>query len=325
MKNKLLSRSLLLVLVLLVAGGALRAQIPNNMAYQRYLTKNGVPHTGTARLDIFMWDAQTGGNQIWSESFSNPPVQVTQGYYSVMLDFGPNSGHWTNGVQSFNKAYWLEVHIDDNVMQRIQLAVSPYAFNAHIADSATMAANAYHSTISDSAIRIPQAPVGTIVAYGGQAFGVQQEKSMGWYMCDGTLISATDFPDYKSQVGSIYGTNFSGDSVYLPDLRGLFLRGINGSRKDTLADPDASNRIALNGHGLAGNQIGSVQLDALQSHDHAALGRYGINGGNQATAWAFNTDGVGSATRSDGAWTAKSGGAETRPKNAYVYWLIKVR
>src|ERR1700733_15283600 len=107
--QQILPRSLATLVVLCLIGQTAWAQIPNNLDYQGYLTKNGLPFTGQAVLDVFMNYAPRGGTQEWSQTQSNG--QVTQGYYSAMLDLSDGQ-HSSKSTQSFNKAYWLEVHID---------------------------------------------------------------------------------------------------------------------------------------------------------------------------------------------------------------------
>jgi microcystin-dependent protein len=253
-----------------------------------------------------------------------------------MLDFSSN---WTNGVQSFNKPFWLELHVNGQPMpQRIQLSVSPYAFNAHIADSAT---------------RIPQAPVGTIVAYAGSITGLGNEAQLGWFVCDGRLIAKDSFPSYNQNVGTLYGSDNFGDSLALPDLRGMFLRGVNtgtastgpySERTDQFADPQdgRSAPTALNAT-ASRTGVGSVQTDAVGPHQHIIPVNSSIAGPGGAIYGAVaisssgdvpGSNGNGGATLTSlpnaaGSYSAGyplgAASKENRPKNTYVYWLIKVR
>ncbi|MBN1306441.1 MAG: hypothetical protein JXA18_00890 [Chitinispirillaceae bacterium] len=90
----------------------------------------------------------------------------------------------------------------------------------------------------------------------------------------------------------------------VPDLRGLFLRGLNAGREDDREDPEGVGRTA-----------GDYQADTLKSHTHLedlATGNGGLfSGGSYGE----------SMTKS----TSPTGGAETRPRNAAVYWYVKVK
>jgi hypothetical protein len=97
----------------------------------------------------------------------------------------------------------------------------------------------------------------------------------------------------------------------IPDLRGIFLRGINCGKKGDTAfiDPDGDRKA------------GSFQRDMLKSHNHT-LRQYIADPSYPSGVWnvfdntnrTYNTGG-----------TDYTGGAETRPKNVGVYWYVKVK
>jgi hypothetical protein len=315
-------RPIVLAVALLALATVVHAQIPQNIAYQGYLTEGSKPFNGNIPASFTLWDAQSGGTQAWNQQSQN--VQVTNGYYTVMLDF---SHDWQNPYSTFNHQYWLEVLINGKTLGRVQLAASPYAMNARIADSA---------------IHIPQAPVGTVVAFGGDVLKLKNyEKQLGWYVCDGRRIARDSFPEYERMVGTTYGLSDNTDSLFLPDFRCLFLRGVDGgmtgarTNGDSLKDLDASGRGMMRDGGNQGNKVGSVQKYALQSHVHltpiqqglVTPGSMGIDQVTNATTGVFNHNDVPFYTSApidplSGQYFKTS---ETRPSNAYVYWLIKVK
>ena len=322
-----MKKILLCAAMLAITLGSVRAQpIPTIVSYQGYLTHGGTPYDGTVPVILTLYNAQSGGSQVWSHTYSNPPIQVSKGYYSVLMDF---SQDWQNGSADFHGQYWLEVNVNGETMGRVQMTGSPFAINSIHADTASVAL----SLVQD-------APIGTIVAYAGQALGLPQEQQIGWYVCNGDSIPVATYQAYATAIGSIYGTSADGNYVYIPDLRGMFLRGVNGNRSDMFTDSDASTRIALNGRGLAGNQVGSVQLDAMHQHFHYINERNSNQGPTDAQ---FTLSGGGGGWFADppnqpnSAYTANGymggtgyaeGGnmtSENRPKNAYVFWLIKVK
>src|ERR1700733_4155882 len=233
-------RTLLLLTVLSVgAASAVRSQsIPTIISYQGYLTHGGAPYDGSVPVILTLYDAQSGGTQKWSHTYSS--IQVSKGYYSVLMAF---SQDWQNGAVDFHGQCWLEVNVNGETMGRVQMTGSPFAIDAIHADTATVALGLIHD-----------APIGTIVAYAGQALGLPQEQQTGWYVCNGDSIPQADYPAYASAIGSIYGTSADGNYVYLPDFRGLFLRGVSNGRLDSLQDWDASTRFAPTHGGLASNQ-----------------------------------------------------------------------
>ncbi|MBF0548573.1 MAG: hypothetical protein HQM08_29340 [Candidatus Riflebacteria bacterium] len=107
---------------------------------------------------------------------------------------------------------------------------------------------------------------------------------------------------------------FSRDiASFVPDLRGVFLRGLNkfddlkGSRNDGMEDPDG-DRVS-----------GSSQQDVFKTHVHKVEGFGGDFGPHIGTAHV-SSDNVRTTGPED-----SGGGRETRPKNVAVYYYIKVR
>lgn len=150
-------------------------------------------------------------------------------------------------------------------------------------------------------------PAGMIMAYGGTT------PPAGWLLCDGTSVSRTTYAALFAAIGTAWGSA-SASTFNLPDLRGRFLRGVDGG---TGRDPDASSRTASATGGNTGSNVGSVQADDLGRHTHGyytpLFNGQGANGGG--STWPTNQGGTQT--------TNQSGGNETRPKNANVNFIIK--
>ena len=158
-------------------------------------------------------------------------------------------------------------------------------------------------------------PAGTILPFGGTL----SEIPRGYLLCDGKLYVKKDkrYAHLYKAIGVAWGGN-GNDKFAVPDLRGQFLRGVSGSSG---ADPDSASRQNsrpdLTVQGNSGNLIGSKQKDQLASHSHdiGARDEIGTN--------CFSTlSGCGPARAQVS--TSKTGGSETRPVNAYVYFIIKL-
>jgi microcystin-dependent protein len=181
-------------------------------------------------------------------------------------------------------------------------------------------------------------PVGTIVPFGGDVTNTEVAawiESQGWLPCDGRSVAKTDYIDLFIAIESSYGGG--GSNFNLPDLRGRFPRGVNGSRSPAL-DPDAATRQAPAVGGNTGNSIGSVQSSATglpatafqtdtsapHAHDasHAPVNNnaYAIAGSHYALWNEGQVD-----TDSDGIHdhAVTGGDAETRPLNTNVNHIIK--
>lgn len=136
-------------------------------------------------------------------------------------------------------------------------------------------------------------PVGTIVAYGGNATALPP----GWLFCDGTQFDQARFPDLYAALGN---------SNRVPDLRGYFLRGLDTSGS---VDPDGSGRKLL-----------TSQKSAFQTHNHVTSIsplHWPDDRGPNYVLGSQTTNTLTSQTSSD-AGEAK----ETRPTNVAVHYLI---
>lgn len=182
-------------------------------------------------------------------------------------------------------------------------------------------------------------PAGTIIAFGGP----KTKVPTGWVLCDGKLYDRTNakYTNLFNRIGVSWGGD-GGNKFAVPDLRGVFLRGVSDVSN---IDPEALSRDRsrpdLNSSGNSGNAVGSKQKDEFKNHDHG----FKDNGHRHAVAKGYSTDGgtngpdggeltnggYGGATKmhiSDPSLAnitfQPQGGAETRPVNAYVYYIIKL-
>ncbi len=176
-------------------------------------------------------------------------------------------------------------------------------------------------------------PVGTIIAWAGEAKSVPA----GWMLCDGKAMNTAVYKDLYAVIGRRWGG--SGYTFYLPDLRGRFLRGDDaGSGRD----PDVKKRAPSKPGGSA-TGVGSVQEDSLQNHTHdqtehihtfAGLAAYVdiADTGSGTSVWqgtnVYNTTSAKANILGAIRYNTKSrlnAGEETRPKNAAVNFIIKVK
>jgi hypothetical protein len=227
-----------------------------------------------------------GGTQI-AGPITNSAVAVSNGLFTVTLDFGPGVFTGTN--------YWVQMAVSPAglgafamLTPRQQLTPTPYALSA---------ANG--------------TPVGSVMAYMGTT------APPGWLLCDGSVVSQTQYAALFAVIGTASGAGTNSTTFNLPDMRGVFLRGVNGSRSDAYADPGDGRTSAYPGGNTGGN-VGSYQADMFASHSHILPWGYGYfappGGGYQMGI--INAGFNGFATN-------PQGGTETRPKNVYVNYIIK--
>ncbi len=129
--------------------------------------------------------------------------------------------------------------------------------------------------------------------------GIFTSKKSKWAPCDGRPVPESKFQKLTSQTS-------------IPDLRGLFVRGLNKF------DPNQPVPIVSSSKADPENRVvGGYQSDEFKSHTHSyvssATKDKSSDGGREPFAW-------GPANYTSGA----RGGAETRPKNVAVYYYIKI-
>ena len=168
-------------------------------------------------------------------------------------------------------------------------------------------------------------PVGSILPYGG-AITLATETDLinaGYIPCDGRAL-AKGTPKYAA-LYALIADSYGGDdnSFCVPDYRGRFLRGTdNGAGRDPDAQSRTSPNPTLKFPGNTGDHVGSLQSGGVQAHIH----EYGTQNGpddwwhdNLGGAEQPGVLGAGQMTVSN---STEAGHGETRPKNAYINFVI---
>lgn len=164
------------------------------------------------------------------------------------------------------------------------------------------------------------APLGSVTAFAGPRSRIPE----GWLLCDGRNLKKDKYKQLHKVIGTIYGGGLNSTTFALPDYRGYFLRGMEIDPKLN-RDVDRLNRKKPNsGHNsksVCGPIIGSVQEDSVGPHKHSyqvpnPLASASTTG-SDARSWFSRTERSSTLT---GSWK----GSETRSKNVYVHWIIKV-
>lgn len=207
--------------------------------------------------------------------------------------------------------YWMKVEILEGSNYRevcySQLPSSPYSEIAH------------------NAILFPP---GLIAPFAGSA----DKVPAGWLLCDGSAVSRSDYANLYDAIGVNWGTGDGSTTFNLPDLRGMFLRGVSG---DSGNDADADSRVLLNDNGgNTGNNVGSYQGDAIRNITGSFNGVDGYRYIYGTTTGVFyaqnnnNTQGCGDGDNDNSLVNFDASrvvpvGSDNRPKNVYVTYIIK--
>ena len=144
--------------------------------------------------------------------------------------------------------------------------------------------------------RIKNLPVGTIVSSilepleFFKAFGDLDRATKDWVLADGRPIAATSG---YSQLSGRMNT---------PDLRGMFLRGMNKGRNDGKQDPDE-------------RKAGDYQQDALQEHGHKTDARkHGWGAMGDTQGWTKSAGEAPPSKRDERAAAREDSGRDTTQK-----------
>jgi len=170
------------------------------------------------------------------------------------------------------------------------------------------------SGTAEAIIVINNLPIGSIMPFAGNDDSVTALNAKGWLLCNGDELKVEDYKDLYSVIGNAAGGSAS--HFFLPDMRGMFLRGTDGTAGH---DPDAAARTAQRANGNEGNKVLTRQGDDIKSHVHPILKKakdfavYKTNdqGGHHFPRVELSTG-----------QTEQAGGNESRPKNVNVNYII---
>nr|WP_294943282.1 phage tail protein [uncultured Mucilaginibacter sp.] len=159
-------------------------------------------------------------------------------------------------------------------------------------------------------------PVGTIMPFAGNTDKIAKLSGQGWMLCNGARLNKIQYPDLFDVIGHSCG----GDdpNFCLPDLRGMFLRGVDGADTDS-HDPDNGSRTRQGSTTIVPNGVLTRQEDELRKHAHNFPQRAHYDS-------VFQTNGSGGYYFANIApiegTTHETPGKETRPKNVSVNYII---
>ena len=246
---------------------------------------------------------------VWAETH----VATTDNYgvFNLTIGKGIKSGGTVSTyteVDFSSAEFWLKVELKENgTFQEIsntQLLSVPYA---------EVAGNAQ------------PAPTGSIMPFAGS----KDKIPSGWVLCDGTELNRIDYATLYDVIGTNWGSGNNSTTFRVPDMRGVFLRGVSDGK--TNFDNDRNSRSSMYSGGNTNDNVGSFQAESFKSHNHGG-GRHRHSIGFKLSGIIVDTGGgsdqsvvTGSTNTSYADDIVKaSGGNETRPDNVYVYYIIKL-
>jgi hypothetical protein len=256
-------------------GDIVAAPVGTAFTYQGRLNSAGQPANGNYDLKFTLYDAASGSGQV-SSSVTNAPVIVTNGAFTVSLDFGA----LFNG-----DARWLEIGVRTNgssglfitLSTRQPLTPSPYALYAPNAGLATTA-----GTANNLAGNLSGDVTGTQIATVVARVGGQTATNVAAGSVVANAATSANTPDRivkrdavgNFAAGTITASSFTGN--------GAGLTGLNANNlvTGTLADGRLSGNVAL----LSANQTFSgsnifAGVSTLTNAVNIFAGTFSGNGG----------------------------------------------
>jgi hypothetical protein len=234
---KALTKIILIAVLLSIMAGVCFADIPHLINYQGKLTdKDSKPVSdGSYSVTFRIYDHESAGNLLWSETQS---VSVSKGIFNVLL------GGATALNLAFDKPYWLEIKVGDEVMSpRQRMASAPYAFTAEYG-----------------------VPRGAIVMWSGSIASIPD----GWALCDGT----NGTPDLRDKF--VVGAR--------QDNSGLAKTNITGSLTQSGGSTAIStDNLPPHTHGSGGVHAHTLISSAYNGHQRGPL-NMGVEAGTIATS-----------------------------------------
>lgn len=216
--------------------------------YQGCLTDaTGAPlPDGPTSIAFSLWDDATGGSKVWgdyalddgADPGHGPKADVIAGRFNVVIgNLDTNNASLTTSLNT-DKTFYLQIQVAGNpaITPRQAILAAPRALMADgVRDQAVTRA----SLIQEVADAL--CPPGSIMAFAGTTV------PSGWLLCDGTALKSTEYLRLSSAIGTSWGDGTYDKGIQeadpttdfnLPDLRGMFLRGDNGTRADNYKAAD---------------------------------------------------------------------------------------
>ena len=303
----------------------------------------------SVELRFSLFPGQQATEASWVETHS--VTTDAYGTVGVTVGKGVKAGGTAAEFKDVNFAdayYWMKVEIKEGANYReLHFAALPGVPYAEVAThpAVNSVIDAAIKAAIDAAVEAASVPVGTIIPFAGDKIPA------GWELCDGRQMNRTGtYAKLFAAIGTAWGTGNGSSTFNLPDLRGMFLRGVSGTSG---RDADANSRTRLSTSGNTGNNVGSYQEDAIRKI-YGTIGivyiAKGTRGGsvpndktgvfsdtpqqnvgkaalgNDSNGYAADVHPVFDAnvgTSADNPMAGHANGGDIRPKNVYVNYIIK--
>ncbi|WP_039758407.1 phage tail protein [Bartonella queenslandensis] len=127
--------------------------------------------------------------------------------------------------------------------------------------------DAWH-VLNPTPVSLPQGPVLSVYPTGTIGIFGMQVLPDGWLLCDGKAYLRSEYSALYKAIGIRWGSIDDYSKFHVPDLRGVFLRGVDDERE--------IDRFRY---------LGTLQHDAMRKHDHGGQSFTILNAENEEESW----------------------------------------
>ena len=163
-----------------------------------------------------------------------------------------------------------------------------------------------NTTLIAGATLYADSPIGTILAYGGAT------APSGWFICDGTELTKTDYAELYAVIGDSFGTASVNTKFVLPDLREATTKGVGLTGKSN------------NHYDSDGVALGEFVEDRIKKHQHSLTNSPSNNAGPTGSSEIFGSVAL-TTVYAEGYRTDETGSATNEVKAVGVNYIIKAK
>ncbi|QEE08716.1 phage protein [Bartonella kosoyi] len=156
------------------------------------------------------------------------------------------------------------------VYKATELGISPLSggeFQKGCIYSLVYRADAWH-VLNPTPVSLPPEPILPVYPAGTIGIFGMQVLPEGWLLCDGKAYLRSDYPALYEAIWIRWGGSDSVTHFNVPDLRGVFLRGVDDDRE--------IDRFRY---------LGTLQKDAIRKHEHGGHTVTIFNDENEEESW----------------------------------------
>jgi len=181
-----------------------------------------------------------------------------------------------------------------------------------LADNSVTTAKILDGNVTQAKTNNSLVPAGAVMPF------AMSTAPVGWFFCDGALLSRTTYALLFAAIGTTFGVGDGTTTFAIPDLRGYFVRSLG-------LNPDNTTSLAI-GVKQASANLAHIHTITDAGHFHQyqqpSAGQ-GVVAGAGPTVFAASVTSVNTTANTTGIAIDSNGGAESRPPNIALLYCIK--